>query len=257
MNFPGDGQASSTFSGQAKKTVHAGIAKTTTDNNTGNTVTLQTGEGRSFDVGALVMMVEADGTTRSADTPDGSPRRITAISGDVVTVDGAVLADADGSTADIFLCYYEPETPTAILEPATGLVGSLSIDTLPSISCMRSLALSIANGHEPQNYCYGKDELGDDVFIPGGRLSIGITMELNLKADLAKWMQRIREFETHALTVILGDSAGRHFKAVIPKAKFDNPAIPIPASGSVPISFSGRALQTAINALDAVTLSFN
>lgn len=255
-SLPGDGQAQITWNGRGKNTYHAGIGLSTTDNDTGNTITLQAGEGSRFDVGAMVMLVEADGVTRSADTPDGSPRFITGIVGDVVTVDGAVLADADGSAANVYLCYYEPATPVAIDEPQTGLEGSLTINTLSGIDCMRSAEITWTNNHEPQDFCFGKSGLGDNIMTPGGRLECMLTMELNLDATLAEWMKRVRNFEAHDIQLVLGDSTGRHIEFDMPKVIFDVPAITVPATGSVPVSFEGTCLQTALDAADEVTVRY-
>lgn len=257
LQFPGDGQAQTNYSGFGKFVYHAGIAKLTADANAGNDVTVAAAESYRFDVGSYVMLVEADGITRSADTPDGTPRRITAVNTTtgVITLDGAVLADADGSAADVYLCYYEPETPAGIDEPQTGLQGSLTIDTLAGLDCMRSATISLTNNHELINYCFGKEGLGDKVFVAGGRLDVSVSIELNLDADLAGWMQRLREFEAHAITLILGDSTARHLNVTMPRVIFDVPSITVPETGSVPVSFEGMALQSTLDAGDEVTVS--
>ena len=253
FQLPGDGEATVEWAGAAKTTFFAGIGKSTTDNNTGNTVTLQTGEGDRFGVGALVMIIEADGTTRSADTPDGSPRTITAISGDVITVDGAVLADADGSAADIYLVYYEPETPTAIDNPIVGLVGSVSVVGLAD-QCIRNLGININNNHELQDYCYGEDALAGNIFVPGSRMTAEIAMSLNMNHDVLELMNKVQAFEAQDITAILGDSTGRHYKALLPRVFFNVPAFAVPDEGSIPVEFSGTAYQTAFDAADEVKI---
>jgi hypothetical protein len=257
-SFPGDGMAQLNWSGNAKTTKHAGIGKSITDNDTTNTVTLGVGEGKRFDVGAMVMIVEADGVTRSADT--ATARKITAITGDVITIDGAVLADADGSglNAPIYLCYWEPTgvTIVGIDEPQTGLVGSVSIDTLPTLSCVRSATITMANNHELQDYCYGSDSLSGALFIPGGRLDVTVSLEMNLNASLVEFMKRIRDFEAHDIQLICGEATNRHLVIDLPKVIFNVPAIPVPDTGSVPVSFEGMALQTALEAADEVTVTY-
>lgn len=253
VQLPGDGMAQSNWSGNSKTVYHAGIGKSTIDN-TANTVTLQAGEGKRFDVGALVMIVESDGVTRSADTP--TPRTVTAVAGDVVTLSGAVLADADGSTTPIYLCYWEPTTYTGIDEPATGLVGSVSIDTLPTLSCVRSATLTLNNNHELADYCYGTDGLSGPLFIPAARLEAKLSIEMNLNAPMVEFMKRIRNFEAHDVQLILGAVADRHLQIDCPKVKFSVPAISVPESGSVPVSFEGDCLQTALEAADEVSVLF-
>jgi len=257
LQFPGDGQAQVNYSGFGKFVYQAGIAKLTVDADAGNDVTVAPTESYRYTVGAYVMLVEADGLTRSADTPDGIPRRITAINTTtgVITLDGAVLADADGVTNDIYLCYYEPETSVGIDQPQTGLQGSLTIDTLAGLDCMRSATISLTNNHELINYCFGKEGLGDKVFVAGGRLDVSVSIDLNLDADLAGWMTRLREFEAHAITLILGDSSKRHLNISMPRVIFDVPSISVPDTGSVPVTFEGMALQTVLDAGDEVKVS--
>jgi len=71
MTLPGDGEATIEWSGSGKDALYVGrIGKSVTNNTGGNTITLVSGDGAQFKkaIGALVMIVEADGTTRSADT---------------------------------------------------------------------------------------------------------------------------------------------------------------------------------------------
>lgn len=256
-SFPGDGQAQIEFSGMAKTALTVGIGKSTIDNNGGNTVTLQTGEGGCFPDGAKVMLVEADGTTRSADTPDGSPRTVVSVTGDVVTLDGAALADADGSGADIFLVYYEPESPTAINNPVTGLEGSITIAGFSSIAnCVRSATINMTNNHELQDFCYGEEGLGGQLFAPGGRFTAEVSLELNLSKELVKFLNAIKDFEGEDITLILGDSAGRHFQMEMPKVIFAIPEISVPDTGTIPVTFTGNAYQTDLEQADEVTASF-
>lgn len=256
IQLPGDGQAQVNWSGNAKDTTYAGIALSTVDNNGGNDITLEAGEGRRFKAGAYVMLIEADGSTRSADTPDGSPRRITAVAGDVITVDGAVLADADGSAADVYVCYYEPESPVAINDPQTGLQGSVTIDTLPTLGCVRNATISIANNHELVDYCYGSDSLEGSIFVPGSRVEVNVDLELNLNHDVVEFLNRVEQFESHDINLVLGEATGRRVEFDLPKVIFPVPAVTTPESGSIPITFSGLAYQSALDAADEVTVSY-
>jgi hypothetical protein len=207
MTFPGDGQAQVEWAGAAKDAFLVGIGKSTT-NNTANTVTLVTGDGGQFKkaVGAKVMIIEANGTTRSSDTPSGSARTITAVSGDVVTLDGAALTDADGSglNAPIYLCYYEPSAPAAINNPQTGLEGSLTITGLGTL-CARSMSVNITNDHELVNYCYGSDSLSGSIFVPGSRCMIEVSVEMNMNKEILSFFHNVENFESQVLQIILGN----------------------------------------------------
>jgi len=255
MSFPGDGEARVEWSGAAKEAFFVGIGKSTVDNEGGNTVTLQAGEGDSFRVGAAVMLIKDDGVTRSADTAAGSARTVTAIVGDVVTLSGAPLADADGSAAPVYLSYYEPSAPSAINNPVTGLVGSMSLAGL-SVSSFRSATVNIQNNHEVVNYGFGTDGLASPYFVPGSRLTATVTVETNLNAETIKLFNRIQDFEAQDLSIVLGNSAGRHLEVACPSVKFKVPAFSLPDSGSVPVSFEGDAYQSGLDQADEIAVEF-
>jgi len=258
MSFPGDGEATVEWSGSGKDALYLGIGKSVTNNNAGNTVTLASGDGALFKkaIGGFVMIIEANGTTRSTDTPDGSPRRITVVAGDVVTLDGAVLTDADGSVTPIYLSYYEPATPVAINDPQTGLVGSFQITGFAGLTCVRSVGVNLANNHEMVNYCYGFDSLSSPFFVPGDRMTAEISIELNLSKDLIKFFNAVQNFEAQVLQVILGDAASRHLDLDLPKVFFPVPSFTAPDTGSIPVTFAGTAYQTALNMEDEVSVYF-
>lgn len=256
IQLPGDGQAQASWSGAGGGFKFVGIGKSTVAN-TGNVVTLQSGEGLRFPVGGYVMIIEADGVTRSADTPSGSARRVVSVSGDAVTLDGAVLADADGSTNPIYLCYYEPTGATGIDNPVTGLVGEISSSLLPAGYCFRSLTIALANNHERVDYCFGADGLDAPFFIPAGRLDVNVTAELNMSKALVGFYNRIVANEGVDIEAILGDSTGRHYKFTMPRVIFQVPAIEVPESGSIPVSYEGLAYQSGYDLADEIEVSIN
>lgn len=252
IQLPGDGQAQGSWSGAGGGFKLVGIGKSITDNDAGNVVTLGTGEGKRFPVGSWVMLIEADGVTRSADTPDGSPRQVTAVSGDDVTLSGAVLADADGSgpSAPLFLSYYEPATPAGIDNPQTGLVGDISSSLLPAGYCFRSLTLSGNNNHERVDYCFGADGLDSPFFIPAGRIDVSVSAELNLSKALVGFFNQVVANEPVDLLAVLGPATGRRYEFELPKVIFQVPGIDVPETGSIPVTFEGMAYQTALDAAD-------
>lgn len=253
INLPGDGEANAEWSGNAKDVIYVGIGKSIVDNDGGNTVTLVTGDGAQFlkAAGGKVMLIEANGTTRSADTPSGSARTVVSVVGDVVTLDGAALADADGSglNAPLYLAYYEPAAPTAINNPQTGLVGSASVTSIGSI-CARNMTLTLGNEHELVNYCYGTDHLED--FVPGSRFTAAIALEANLDKKVFKLFNQLQNFQAQEITAVLGAASGRRLEFYMPRAIFEVPEIAVPETGSVPISFAGTAYQTVLDAEDEI-----
>ena len=254
LTFPGDGNSQAEFSGMGAEAFLVGIGKSTA-NNTTNTVTLQSGEGKRFPVGARVMIVKSDGLTRSSDTPSGSSRLVTSVVGDAVTLSGAALTDADGSSNPVYLCYYEPATKSGINNPVTGLKGSIEIDGMPHF-CVRSCTVTIANAHEPVNYCFGKDALGGSIFVPASRMTATLSMEINMSNKLVEFYNNVQAFEPQDITLILGDSAGRHLEVAMPKVVFAIPPVSVPESGSIPVTFEGNCYQTSLDAADELTLSF-
>lgn len=232
VQLPGNGEATVEWSGNGKTVYYAGIGKSTIDNDGANTVTLQSGEGELFDVGAIVMLVESDGLTRSADTPDGSPRTITAINGDVITLSGAALADADGSVTPLYLSYYEPATPVAIDNPVTGLTGSMTVAGLTH-DCFRNFGLNIQNNHELVDYCYGSDSLAGSLFVPGARVNMEVTLEMNLNKETLKFFNRVKSFEAQDLLAVLGAASGRRAEFDLPKVIFNVPSFAVPETGSL------------------------
>lgn len=263
MNFPGDGQSGLEFSGMSADRIRCGVAKSVIDNNqTGgaNVIGLAAiKEAKRIPVGALVMIIKDDGTTRSADTPNGVYR--TVLDRDLtlgtVTIDGADLADADGDAADIYICYAEPEAPAAIANIQTGLVGSVDIDGLGGVvDCVRNATVTLTNGHELVNYCYGTAALATPFFVAGGRLNVEGEFEVNLNDNVIEFLDDLESFEAQAINLILGSAAGRHLRVDLPKMIFDVPNVTVPAEGSIPVTLSGQGLQTALDAADEVKVSY-
>lgn len=256
--LPGDGQSRLSWSGMGVQSYLVGIGKSTINNNAAQTVTLQTGEGKRFPVGARVMIVEADGSTRSADTVAGSARTVTAVSGDVVTLSGAVLADADGSSTPVYLCYYEPVLTGSegIDNPQTGLQGTFTSTSIPGSPCVRSATIKVANGHEVVNYCWGTDAASGSIFVPASRLEVDVSIELNLSHDLVEFYNAVQEFEAQDLNFKLGDTALRYLELDLPKVIFQVPSIDVPETGSIPVTFEGKAYQSALDAADELVVSY-
>lgn len=255
VQLPGDGEATVEWTGNGKVTFLAGLGLSTVDNNLGNTVTLQAGEGKRYTPGAPVMLILADGLTRSADTAVGSPRIVQSVAGDVVTLDGAVLAAADGGAANVYLCYYEPDAPTAQDNPVTGLTGSIVITGLAS-QCVRSLGLNFQNNHEIVDYCFAEEGLAGTLFVPGDRLNVEVTLSMNMNHDVLGFFNNLLNFPTEAIVAKLGDVAARHVEFSVPTARFSIPGFSVPDTGSIPVEFSGNAYETGFGNADEVQVSF-
>jgi hypothetical protein len=262
---PGDGTPGFTFGGGASDRKRVGIGSFTTDAGvhtpgTPEVILDNPSEAKRFPVGSLVMIIEADGATRSADTLNGTYRSV--VSRDTgtgsVIISGADLLDADGSaTTAFFIAYAEPETPTSINGIQSGLEGSFSIDGLGGLqSCIRSMTINIDNQVERVDYCALTDSLSAPYVVYGDRLMVTVDMELNLNDNSLEWLDDKDAFIADDIDVIIGDSATRHFRIDLPKVEFAPPSTPIPDSGSVPFTAAGLALQTASGAGDEILLSY-
>jgi len=262
FSFPGDGQAQIDWAGNGKDALTIGLAKSVIDNNAGTTVTVGVGEGRQMKPLGLVMIIKADGVTRSTDSLNGTALVVKSIAGDVITLEDTggsplTLADADGSGTPVYLVYYEPENPIAIDNPIVGLRGQFIIDGLPPQSCVRSLTVNMTNGHELIDYCAGEDSLGDSLFVPGDRFRADVELTLNMNTPLVAFFRDVEEFVFKDIDSALGDVLGRHFRILLPRVIFPVPPIPVPGSGSIPVTFAGgKALQTALGAADECQPSF-
>ena len=254
-SFPGDGQSQMEWSGMAKTSILVGMSKSVTAN-AANVLTVTATEGTRFPVGSQVMVIKSDGITRSTDTPDGSPRTVVASTATTVTVDGSALTDSSGVVLPVYLVYYEPATPIGINDPQTGLVGSITIAGLGSADCVRSATLNMTNNHEAQDFCFGEEGLGGRIFTPGGRFTAELTLELNLNHELVEFLNGLKSFAGENITLILGAAAGRHLEILVPKNIFPVPEIPVPDTGTIPVSFVGTAYQTGLDVADEITISF-
>lgn len=257
LSMPGDGQAQMNWSGNAKTVYHAGIGKVKAI--VANEIELDdVDEARRFDVGAMVMVVTSDGVTRRVGTT-------TVTASDWTTGKVTVAAAPAATAAGDFLCYFEPATQTGIDNPQTGLIGEITIASLPTLSCVRSATLTLNNNHELVDYCFGTDGLSGPLFVPGGRLEATLSIELNLNANLVEFMKRVRELEAQDITLRVGPKQSgtptivenkHHLLVKCPKVQFNVPAISVPESGSIPVSFEGTCLQTALDEADEVTVEY-
>ena len=254
LNFPGDGEATAEWSGMGVESIMIGIGKSVTAN-AANIITLAAGEGKRMKVGGLVMVIKSDGVTRSTDTPSGTPRTITVIAGDLITVSGAALTDSDGTVNPVYLCYYEPTGKTGIDNPVTGLIGNMTIVGL-SYQCIRSAVIACTNSHELVNYCFGEDSAGGSIFVPASRFNAEWTIEMNLNAEVVGFFNDLQSFTAQDITLVLGEASGRRLEIEAPKVIFSVPTFSLPDTGSIPISFVGTGYQTALDAADELTLSY-
>jgi hypothetical protein len=255
FNLPGDGQAMANFSGKAGSVTIVGIGKSTTIQAATNVFTCDdVGEGKNFPIGSYVMIIKADGVTRSTDTATLTARKVTAVTAGAVTLDGAALtADSNGGpSTPVYLVYYEPPAPVAVDAPETGLVGDIISTKLPAGYCFRSLTIKCTNNHEPVDYCFGTKGLHAPFYIASGRLMVTASAELNWSKKIVSFYNRVKANESVDILAVLGAPTGRRFEFSLPKIYFSVPAVETPESGSIPVTFEGKGYQTVLDAADEI-----
>ena len=95
------------------------------------------------------------------------------------------------------------------------------------------------------------------LFIPGNRFRAEVELVVNMNKEMVIFYRDVEEFVTKSIEADLGDVLSRFFKILLPKVQFPVPPIHVPASGSIPVTFSGgKALQTALDAADEVQPTF-
>ena len=69
-------------------------------------------------------------------------------------------------------------------------------------------------------------------------------------------LNTIRSFKSDNVVLTLGSATGRRMVITLPKVIFALPSIAVPATGTIPVSFTGTAYQTANDAADEIKVEF-
>lgn len=259
INIPGADIPTFEFTGMAKTAFNAGIGVSTSDNNGGNIISLDNiNEACRFEVGALVMVIKADGLTRSDDTATGTFRRVVSSNeaNGQVELDGAVLADSDGSGGAIYLAYYEPEGVTKINDIQTDLTGDVVVGSLPAGNCVRSMSITLNNNHEVEDDCYGESGLTDALYAASDKFTVEVSIELNLNDDLVEFITKRKNFELENVVATIGSTTGRRMQITMARLQLNVPAVVRPETGRVPVTFEGIALASDSGAGDAIVIDY-
>jgi hypothetical protein len=82
---------------------------------------------------------------------------------------------------------------------------------------------------------------------------------MNMNQRILQFYNGVQAFTAQDILIVLGggvSGTGRRLEVALPKVRFPVPSFSVPDTGSVPVSFSGMAYQTAIDAADEITASF-
>lgn len=251
FTLPGDGKAMMKSEGFGQDVKVAGESALAADSTASNTLTVATGEGSRYEVGAYVDVIDqVDGSTRKA-----ASRKITAISGDALTVAGSALTAVTGD----YVIGAAPDFTADSSENALlGLQGTFTTALLGTIDCqLISAEISLKNNYTQKDFLYGTSEICG--FIADKRRNVGIKLEVLLtKANFAFYMNN-KKFLADDLTITLApqdipapinSATGRTWKFHFPRVEFDVPSIEQPADGYVKLTLDGTALATSTNTLD-------
>jgi hypothetical protein len=247
FSLPGDGKAMLKVEGFGSDVFSAGQA-TLDGAVTTNTLVLATGQGARFEKNALVDVIDKDdGNTRKA-----ASRKITAISGDTLTVDGAAITADSG---DIVIGAAPDFTADSSENALLGLKGDVSTGSFGSLGCdLLSAEITLKNNYTPKTMTYGKDAACG--FIADKRREVSLKLDILLTKDNYDFYQSNKNFTADNVEITLqpqeipgpiNSSAGRTFTFKFSKVEFNVPQIEQPADGFVKLSLEGVALASDIN----------
>lgn len=248
FTLPGDGMAMVKFEGFAQDMYTGGQGTLSAAAVATNNLTLQAGEGKRFEVGSYVDVIDKDdGNTRTA-----ASRRITAIVGDVITVSGAAIsADQDDIVIGAAPDFTASKSENALL----GLKGSFSTGSLGQIDCeLLSAEIAIKNNYTPKNFVYGTDSLCG--YVADKRRQVTLKLEVLVTLSNYEMYVKNKTFEADSVEITLAPqeipapinaAAGRTFTFRFAKVEFDIPTLDQPGDSYIKLSLEGVALAADIN----------
>lgn len=254
FSLPGDGKAQMSMEGFAQDAYIAGVSHIATANALAdNTLEVEAGHGFRYEVGSYVDVINGtDGNTVIA-----SKRKVLAVVGDVIEVDGAAIVTSVG---DYVMGHapanYQPITSEYAL---LGLKGAFNVAGFPLGHCeLISAEIGLSNNYTKKDFVYGTDKICG--FLPDKRREVSVKIEVLLNKDTLSFYMRNKQFVAEELTITLepqripgpafSSSAGRTFEFHFPKVEFNIPAIENPADSYVTLSLEGIALAPSANQLD-------
>jgi hypothetical protein len=249
LTLPGDSPAKYTFQFKGRDAKEAGIARVNAAASA-SIQTMETGEGLRFDILSRVMHVSSDGRTVLAGS--AGDLTVSAAASSSMTF-SQVLATASGD----FIVGWMPHVFGFAGQntPVVGLEGTISFDGGSStIEQIRNVEFTFDPKVEDQDNWYGADS--NRGYIVADKAEINLKVDMLLSAS--EWSKVIaaKSQTTYAMRIILGDGSGRRLQLDIPKFIPKSPAVELPDSGSVMVSYEGPCLQSAIGENDAFELSY-
>lgn len=251
LTLAGDAPGTFKFTGKCSKAAIAGIAQINGDVVGSANVILEAGQYKRYDVGARVMVVNADGRTIVAGA-DGS-LLISSINGGVETIVLSTTVDAEDTG------YIVPWHPGAMQQTGrdnvyTDLEGSMKLNQGGSNICVTNITLSVANDHVDRDNCFGAD--ANQGFVAGNRCTMSLSVAFDLSNENFADVVQARNFEGFAPEIIVGNVSARHLKITAPNWIPAVPPIEVPENGTTPVTLEGNLYQSAPGAKDPIKLEF-
>lgn len=252
MSFPGDNIAEIKMPFKARNEKLASLGKVTVAAVASATLTLDSFDSESFEVGSLVMAYDTDGRTVLYGF-DGS-LVVTAIDEVLGTITvSSPISLAVGS----YIGGYAPSQfgGCGLQAPAIGLQGAVSMDGgVTYLDTVRSAEISFDPKLEALDSHFGTDS--NQGFVVSDKQEIMVKIEVTMTTDQFRYYTRTKRNQKFPCIIVLGDINKAHVKISCPAVEMNIPKLEIPESGTVAVPFEGKALATACGALDAFVFEF-
>jgi len=214
-------------------------ASTATVNGTGSGTTLdvQSGEAKNFKVGSVIKV--------GSDDNGGAGYKVTAISGDELTVEASITSYTDG---DAVVPFAPAETVSG--QPIAGILGSLTVDG--SSFPITSFEVTVTNNMKAiEDEAY---QAGTTDYVPGFRDVTG-SLSIRCRRDLAIEIGKRPDFTNRNVVVTCGSATGATVTTTLARCQFQVSGVETPQSDEVVIPLEFKALASTAGD-NEITIAF-
>lgn len=178
---------------------------------------------------------------------------VTDVNGDTITVSAVVTA-----TTGNLLTPMVPASVTTTGNPVAGILGSLTLQDSESPAStitmpVTSFDVSVTNGTKALTDEAFQQAMTD--FIPGYREVTG-TLSFRARRDIIKMLAQRKQFNTKALVVTIGDTAGKKLTISVPRAELEFSDVSVPEADEALLTLPWRAISSSETAEDEISLTF-
>jgi hypothetical protein len=253
IDLPGDSEAKYklTFKGRDEKV--SSVCQVNGAVSASATIVVNSGEAYNTEPSSLVMCVDVDGRTVLYGY-DGS-LSVSSITNGSNTI---VLSSPVTLSSGAYLVPYNPAVlgnPGGTLQPLVGLTGSVSFNGgSTTLEQVRSVNIVIDQKLSDLDKFYGFDT--NRGYVVGSEAEIKVKIETLCTPSEINRILQIKSDTNFSMQIVLGSASGRRVQISCPSVIYQIPAIEIPDSGEVPITFEGIAQQSSLGAMDAISISY-